>query len=381
MAQQDHPQWLIKRLERLPDQTDATYEKKALQVRNLSDLPREAEQDSELQEAIPGMEQQAIKDLVWSSQLALPTDQLRDIADDQTLEPDVRFAAYFTWQAQLWRRYDYKEFRRNVRHYEAAFSGLPMFDHQQAMALLSRSDLPSLQAALRYAKDAVANLSSSPGVLNLLAEVVADLGENYRDNIDNDNISTALESINKAIDINRRYGKYYANRARLLALEDRYDEAARDIRTAMEVEPSSDSPIYALRLSRYEFIRARIEDRRQQHEWRYKQEEIRREWLNEQQEVRDEVRQTRSETMLMLGLLAAVVGFIVTSFDIAKAYEPLQAGAMIGILAGSLLIVFTGFGELVRFSLTLKARTWSTLAAGLLLLGGSGFLLWWLSGG
>ena len=245
-----------------------------------------------------------------------------------------------------------------------------MFNHQQAMALLSRSDHPSLQEALRYAKDAVADLPSSPGVLNLLAETVAEMGENYPDNVDPDDISTALDSIKKAISLDRRYGKYYANQARLLALENKYDEAARDIRTAMEVEPSSDSPIYALRLSRYEFIRARIEARRQQ-----------REWLDEQRNVRDEVRRTRSETMLMLGLLAAVVGFIVTGFDIATDYEPLEAGAIIGILAGSILIVFTGFGELVRFSLTLKSRTVWTLIAGLLLLGGSGLMLWWLSGG
>ena len=245
-----------------------------------------------------------------------------------------------------------------------------MFDHQQAMALLSRSDLPSLQEALRYAKDACENLPSSPGVLNLLAEIVAELGEHYPDNTSQDDISTALESIKRAIDIDRRYGKYYANRARLLALEDRYDEAARDIKTAMEVEPSSDSPVYVLRLSHYEFIRARIEDRRQQNEW-----------FNEQRKVREEVRQTRSETMLMLGLLAAVVGFIVTGFDIATDYEPLAAGAIIGMLAGSILIVFTGFGELVRFSLTLKARTVSTLIAGLLLLGASGLILWRLDGG
>lgn len=366
MTKQPHPEWLINLLNELPGQREPDYENKVQGLREeahrfATDMGLRAERKLEEMRQ-PGSAH-------WR-RTELSTTALRAIADDGSLPLELRFNAYFVWQTQLWRRYDYQEFRANVRHYASAFSDLPMFDHQQAMALLSRFDLPSLQEALRYGKDAVANLSSSPGVLNLLAEIVAELGEHHPDSVDPDDISAALKAIGKAIDIDRRYGKYYANRARLLALEHRYDEAIRDIRTAMEVEPSSDSPIYALRLSRYEFVQARIEDRRQQQEW-----------LNEQRMVRDEIRRTRSETMLMLGLLAAVVGFIVTGFDIATDYEPLEAGAIIGILAGSILIVFTGFGELVRFGLTLKVRTVSTLIAGLVLLGASGFMLWSLSSG
>ena len=208
------------------------------------------------------------------------------------------------------------------------------------------------------------------GYRTFLPEIVAELGERYPNHIDSDDLSAGFDSIEKAIDIDHRYGKCYANRARLYTLEGRYNEALRDIRKAIETEPSSDSPVYVLRLSRYEFVRAHIQARRQH-----------REWLDERQQVNDEIRRTRSENMLMLSLLAAVVGFIVTGFDIATDYDPLEAGALIGLLTGSILILFTGFGELVRFNLTLIIRTVSTLIIGLLLLGGSGFMLWRLSGG
>ena len=78
----------------------------------------------------------------------------------------------------------------------------------------------------------------------------------------------------------------------------------------------------------------------------------------------------------MLGLLAAVVGFIVTGFDIATDYEPRAAAALIGVLAGSLLIVFTGLGELVRFSHSLKARTISVMIAGVALITVSSAVIW-----
>lgn len=342
MPLQDHPGWLIQSLNSLPDQADPAYEQ---QVHLLRQIPAQTRYE-------------------------LDNSVLQAIADDESLADGLRFNAYFVWQTTLWRRYDYRNFRDNVRNYREAFESQPMFDHQHAMSLMSRFDRDGLQEALLHAREARDSLSFSPGVLNLFVEIIAELGERYSDTIDANDISTALASIKKAIKIDGKYAKYYANRARLLALDNRYDEAVREIRRAMEIEPSSDSPVYASRLARYQFIEARIDTRRQASEL-----------LDEQRKVREEIRRTRSENMRTLGLLAAIVGFIVTGFDIATNYKPLEAGAIIGILAGSILIVFTGFGELVRFSLTLRARTLSTLITGLLLLGGSGWMLWWLSRG
>lgn len=342
MPLQDHPEWLIQSLNSLPEQADPGYEQRVHRLRQVP-APTPYELDNSA---------------------------LQAIADDESLPEGLRFNAYFVWQTTLWRRYDYRDFRENVRTYREAFESQPMFDHQQAMSLMSRSDRDSLQEALFHAREAHDNLSSSPGVLNLFVEIIAELGERYQDAIEANDISTALAAIKKAIKIDRKYGKYYANRARLLALDNRYDEAVREIRRAMEIEQSSDSPVYASRLAHYQFIEARIDTRRQASEL-----------LDEQRKVREEIRRTRSENMRTLGLLAAIVGFIVTGFDIATDYQPLEAGAIIGVLAGSILVVFTGFGELVRFSLTLKTRTALTLTAGLALLGASGWVLWRLGDG
>ena len=157
------------------------------------------ERDSDLEQALPAIEARLLHELAWSRQATLDTDVLSDIADDDSLSLEHRFNAYFVWQTALWRRYDHKEFRNNVRNYSDVFSSLPMFDHQQAMALLSRSDRPSLQEALRYARDACRKVPSSPGVLGLLAKVVAEMGERHPDTVGQEDITEALDSIGKAI--------------------------------------------------------------------------------------------------------------------------------------------------------------------------------------
>ena len=80
MGLQDHPRWLINRLESLPDQADPAYESAAGQVWALHDLHAEAEHDTGLRQSLPAMEKQLLRDLVWSRQDTLPTDVLRDIA-------------------------------------------------------------------------------------------------------------------------------------------------------------------------------------------------------------------------------------------------------------------------------------------------------------
>ena len=75
MAHQDHPEWLIRRLEQLPEQTDATYEMKAHLVRNLSHLPREAERDSDLQQYSPLSRNRRLR--IWFGAVRLPCPVIR----------------------------------------------------------------------------------------------------------------------------------------------------------------------------------------------------------------------------------------------------------------------------------------------------------------
>lgn len=274
--------------------------------------------------------------------------QLIRIARDESQDERVRFNAFFCLQTALWRRYEYSEFRDNVQEFERAFMHHGMFAHQQAMYHYSRLDIGSLRNALSFALDATESVPESPGVMNLVAEITAELGEQQPQSLDDfeQAVSRGLNLIDQAIEANRDYAKYYANRARLYALKKHYDKAYRDIRHAIEIEPAGNESVYALRVARYEHIRARIDLHR---------EAVR--LATQQETLSAELRDMRSDILQMMGLLAAIVAFVVTGFDIATNYDALEAAAILGVLASVLLVVFGCFGELNRNSPSLKSRT------------------------
>ena len=337
MPDQNPRDWIIERLQELPDQRCPGYERAVYELR-----PRLQEYAGTL----PVELLSRLKDIEpWKKQklqgyISNPTylfAWITGIADSDDISTEIRFNAYFVQQIYYWRHSDYKEFRDNVKRYHDDFSGQPMWNHQQAMASLSRFDGPGLQKALRQARIARRDLPESPGIQNLYAEVVAELGERYPDTIEKTEVSAALDAIDTAIDFDSDYGKYHANRARLLSLTDQFDAAERYMRQAIETEPSNgiDNVGYFIRVLRYEAQWGRILARRRD---------------QEQQKILNELRRTRSDTMLMLGLLATIVGFIVTGFNIAAKYEPLVGAAIIGMLAGLILIVFAGFAMIVSWN-------------------------------
>lgn len=336
MTEQSIQDWIIERLRELPGQQCPEYEQAVYELR--PKLQEYAETVAlkilkKLEDPEPWKEKELLGYI--SNPTYLP-DWMTGIADDEDVSIETRFNAYFVRQIDCWRHSDYKEFRDNVKKYRDDFSGQPMWSHQQAMASLSRFDRPGLRKALRQARNAHCDLPESPGIQNLYAEVVSELGERYPETIGKAEFSAALDAIDSAIEFDLDYGKYHANRARLLSLTDQFDAAERDIRHAIEIEPSSgiDNVGYFIRILRYEAQWERIQARRREHE---------------QQKILNELRRTRSDTMLMLGLLATIVGFIVAGFNIAAGYKPLGGAVIIGMLAGLILIVFAGFAAIVSW--------------------------------
>lgn len=336
MTDQSIQDWIIKRLQELPDQECPGYEQAVYELR-----PKLKRRAATLALEILRIVESPILDVEYELRQFIKnpshlTPWIKGVLDKKDLSKKIRFNAFFVIQIDLWQHSDYEEFRNNVKNYRSDFHRLPMWIHQQAMASLSKFDRLGLRKALRYAQIARCNLSKSPGIMNLFAEVVAELEERYPSTLDKSEISAALYAIDRAIEFDPDYGKYHANRARLLSLENHFDAAEREIRRAIEIEPSSvvDNVSYFIRLLRYEAQWERIRSRRRE---------------EEQQKILDELRRTRSETMVMLGLLATIVGFIVAVFDIATDYKPLASAAIIGLLAGLILVVFAGFATMVRW--------------------------------
>lgn len=92
---------------------------------------------------------------------------------------------------------------------------------------------------------------------NAFATICEKCGENNCDNIINEWYELALKAVNKAIELEPQYAKYYSTKARIINLKGNYDEAIQLVMYAINLE-KSERPDYALTISNYQYYRLYI---------------------------------------------------------------------------------------------------------------------------
>ena len=143
---------------------------------------------------------------------------------------------------------------------------------------------------------------------------------------------------------------------------------------AVELEPS-DNPQYAIRLGDYQEIRTRVGFMEQTTRIRQQQEEA----LQRLEEVRLRV-------VELLGLLAAVIAFLVTGTQISQGLKFEDGARMMVVVGGMILLVFSAY-SMVFYSGRVRLVQTLVLGLGLLLAGSALFgtdilhMLHWRSGG
>ena len=268
---------------------------------------------------------------------------LNAIAGDEEQEARFRSAALATSLAFLWRRRDYQEFRKVFDKYRSTFQDADssLESLYRGMYDLSQVSSPGgLKRALESAKEATESLPDTPGALNLYTEVVAVIGERGR--VEEEELEQAMLSIEKAIGTDSKYAKYYANRARILALQGQYNNSYQDIDKAIEIEIFDEHTLW--RVTSYEEIRIKV--RLQQHSVEIEQQAD--EMKQEQEGARKQMTAMRGETLTLLGLLAAVIAFVVSSVQMVSGLQSVEAGILMTIMAGLILVVFGVFIELIQ---------------------------------
>lgn len=290
------------------------------------------------------------KDLLLAN---LHVRELNAMARDTEQEASVRSAALATSLAFLWRRRDYQQFRKVFDDYRSIFQEYDssLESLYKGMYDLSKVSSPGgFKQALESAKRAKEELPNTPGALNLYTEVVAVIGE--RGDVKEEELEQARVSIEKAIEKDITYAKYYASRARILALQGRYDDSYQDIDKAIEIENFDEHTLW--RVNYYEEIRINV--RLQQRSMEIRQQisemkEIRQqadEMKQEQERTRKQMAAMRGETLTLLGLLAAVIAFVVSSVQLMSNLQSVETGILMTIMAGLLLVVFGAFMELIQ---------------------------------
>jgi tetratricopeptide (TPR) repeat protein len=154
-------------------------------------------------------------------------------------------------------------------------------------------------------------------------------------------VADGERAVRKAISINPLYAKYHATLARLLVAQKRFTEAKDEITRAIELEPSTGSH-YALRVGDYQDTRTSITFAERSEVLRQEQHDV----LASFEHVRGQFEGLRLQVVELMGLLAAVIAFLVAGVQIATKMTLAPASALMGVVTGSLITSFAAFSLL-----------------------------------
>jgi tetratricopeptide (TPR) repeat protein len=264
--------------------------------------------------------------------------RLTPLIEDKGLARNVRFAALYVLLVRLFRDMDYRRYREQFDRWAPEFRADPRFPLLRAEYCLAQGH-DGLGNALRLSREALARLPEDPAALHQYAFVVAELEEATDEPSDSRRrrrIDDALEAVERASDDVPDHPIFHATRARLLALAAEFHAARQAIQQAVECEPK-ESPHHATRLAEYQDIRAAIG-------WREKMESFER----RQEQAARQLEDMRGQGIELVGLLAVVIAFFVTSVEIAKGFQPREAERLIAVAGGVIVVVFASFSVLYR---------------------------------
>ena len=166
--------------------------------------------------------------------------KLAGILEDEAQSLERRFKAYYVLQTKSWRTEQHQEFHDRVMEFRSEFRSVDIWPHQETMAKWALAeDHRSRVTALSMAIATSDQLLNTPGAQHLVAEIAATIGENSSLDIEtgeDGTLAIAHQCINRAIAKDPEMAKYHFTRARILALENRFDEARESLSKAASLE-------------------------------------------------------------------------------------------------------------------------------------------------
>jgi tetratricopeptide (TPR) repeat protein len=291
--------------------------------------------------------------------------------------PETGFHAFYVLLARHRRSLDADRFRLLHQRHAARFAHVPMCAVLDSdMALLDPAG-PDLPTALRHAETAVRRLPGNAALVAHRARVLAEYAWNGGA-VPPADLRTALHQVERAIDADPERPRFRAVLAQLAALLGEHERALRAVDRAMALEDSAQSG-YGVRVIEYHRIRSDIVLRHEVGQVRAQaerstaeleqalQERLRATAAEAEQRVTTEVSRLRAETLSSLGLLAAVIAFIVSTTQLADRQPVGEALRLLTGAAGMLALVFTAFGAAFGVGRALRLVPPALVGAALLL--------------
>ena len=255
-----------------------------------------------------------------------------DLYKNNELALNLRFKAFYAHSIVFRQNKELAKYRDLIDTYSHVFEKYKLFDALLAQYFQSKiKNKENLAMAVQYSEKAIASLPMSPNVLHLFVELVADFHD-YAEQVDITLLNKAEREISNAIAINGGvYAKYYATKARILAYKKEFRSAKDAIQLAIEIEPS-DNPDYPIRIGDYQSIKTNIS----YIEYTLNMETKQAEAVKNFEEIRNKV-------VELLGLLSAIIAFVITSVQITKDFTFENASKLLIVMGGTCVVVFSTF--------------------------------------
>ena len=283
-------------------------------------------------------------------------------------EEKVTFAAFCIRIGQLHRNQNRTQETEGMAKYRERFDHPPFFNHRLLMSMLDQDPVAKSKRVLELADDNTRTMPSNAGVHHALAIAVADIFEatelTPELRPDAKWLQRGIEASEVALELDPKYPKFHCTAGRLLALQEKYKEALKEISVAIDTENSKQSD-YALRIGNYRMYYQRIQEKRHSVAMRQEvqkqlqtargliqeMETSMKEMENKQAQLEEDTRSSLTKNMEFLGLFAGIVSFTIGGVSIAGAMADrslVGAAGLIVVLMGALLGVFAGFGVILH---------------------------------
>ena len=316
--------------------------RKEVLIQKLNNVPEETELSYpyEIRKIIAGKK---------ISKNSLILKDLRSIVDDSENEEKLRFDAFYTLQVILWRLKEYQLYRENVDLFETEFKRFKFYDTFRSQYYSSKGNsVHNSRMAIEFSEKAAKNFRNSPNVLNLFALTVVNHYE-LRNEKDIKYLELAERQISRAISLSKEnYAMYFSVRSRIYLLLENFEKAREDIRLAIEKEPS-DNKEYPIRIGEYQEIKSRISNS---------------EYLNfvktQQEKAMSLFDGLRIQMVQLLGLLTAIIAFIITTVNISQSFDFESAYKLI-IVNGLVCVVIFSCFHLVFIEKRISSKTFTLI--------------------
>lgn len=332
-----------------------------------------------------------LRNLLFSIDIDRREKVFSEILCDESLDDRIRFNAFYALSIYYRRGEHMSDYCRLVDKYIAQFEQeYPLTDINWAIyyKYKSRHDNSQLIRAIEHAERAAERIRNNPGVYQTCADLVVQaLDKGIQIPRKDERIKNADKLIDRAIDINVEYPKYYCTKGRLSFHLGEYEKALNLLENAIDLEKLNDNDS-VLRTTQYYYYLIDIQSKEMGHRLDKESKEmvyrLDRELHSAAEQIECKVQENKKQTDKLFGDLdsmkskyleflaffASILAFIISTINIIQRFSVREAISLLLVMGGILNITFALFRLIIEYNNTNKGyiRTTLIVLAGALLI-------------